>query len=99
DKGQDNADRASNGRFRPGCKGGPGKPAGTKDGASLLRSALAALDAAHPEGAQGWLEEQAERYPKEFLGFIKAILPRDSKVTLEQEITVNDWIARMARSA
>ncbi len=94
DNGRDNK-----GLFTKGNTISTGRPRGAKDGATLLRAALAALEAAHPDGGQAWLEQQAKNHPKEFLGFIKAILPRDSKVTIEQEITVNDWIARMGRSA
>ena len=57
-----------------------GKPKGCKDRATLLKISLAAMEAAHPEGAAGWLKQQAKDRPVAYLQYVGKILPRESTI-------------------
>lgn len=61
-------------------KGG-GRPKGVPNKVSgqLKETILAAMDAAHKDGALGYLTEQAKRNPQSFMGLIGKVLPTELK--------------------
>lgn len=74
-----------------------GKPKGCRDRATLLKISLAAMEAAHPEGAEGWLKQQAKERPVAYLQYVGKILPRDSTVHQDQspESQFSDIISKL----
>jgi len=90
-KGTVTADRDEYGRFVPGTSVRGGRKEGTRDGATLLKMALEALDRA---GGVEYLATAAQTHKGSFLQFISKILPRESRLT--GGITIEQAIARIA---
>lgn len=67
----------SNANLRKG--GGRPKGVPNKVNGQLKETILAAMDAAHKDGALGYLTEQAKRNPQSFMGLVGKVLPTELK--------------------
>ena len=84
--------KAGNPNWVKGESGNPaGKAIGTKDGATLIKLALEAVDKV---GGVKYLVKQAKAHPVAFLAFIAKTMPRDTNVKLAGEITYDEALLR-----
>ncbi|MFO0972022.1 MAG: hypothetical protein U1A27_01095 [Phycisphaerae bacterium] len=75
-------ERDGNGRFRPGCRGGPGRPAGSADAtlptARRIRAELLATwDELGPDAVRRLASERPGEYVKLLVTVLSDVLPDD----------------------
>jgi hypothetical protein len=73
--------RKSDGRFVKGCKGGPGRPRGSKH--KLSESLVSALAADFEEHGADAIRRTREDRPDQYLRLIASILPKELNISTE----------------
>ena len=81
-----NRGRAQNGRFRKGNKGGPGRPAGTRN--KLSEKFVSALCADFEANGVAAIKSAREENPAAYLRLVAGLVPKEMDATVSGDNTI-----------